>query len=270
MFKNYIFKTRFPPSLEGLIYSQHNSSSKAALLGDANFPKSALEYYRDGRQVLIQDLFERYTGLAFTKPSDRPVAILGLQKRLARAFRTQAAYGCFAVYFARGILWKRRDDRRMTRIVLPAGRRVPSWSWFSKEGPINYMELKFKEIDWATRDFENPFTGPLAADPEKSSGLGGGGDLATLRGLARRMTMTKWDMLNYIIFDEEGEFKIEDLRCVVIGRDKVESGVQNPKQHVLIIQHVRSALDADIYERVGVASLRPVHVGSEGSWVRIR
>jgi hypothetical protein len=256
--------------LRSLIYSHHNFSSKAALLGDANFPKSALEYYRDGRQVLIQDLYERYSGLAFTKPSDRPVAILGIQERLAGAFQTQAAYGCFAVYFARGILWKRRDDRRMTRIDLPAGRRVPSWSWFSKEGPIKYMELKFKEIDWATEDFENPFDRQLAAEPEKCSGFGDGGDLATLRGLARRMTITKWDMLNYIIFDEEGEFKIDDLRCVVIGGDKFESGVEISKYHVLIIQRVRSALETDIYERVGVASLKPVYVESKGSWVRIR
>jgi hypothetical protein len=241
------------------------------LLGDANFPKSALEYYRDGRQVLIQDLYERYSGLAFTKPSDRPVAILGLQERLARAFRTQAAYGCFKVYFARGILWARRDERRMTRINLPAGRRVPSWSIFSKEGPIKYMELKFKEIDWATaEDFENPFDRALVPELEKSSELGFGGDLETLRGLARSMTVTRWEKLNYIIFDEEGEFEIDDLRCVVIGRDKVASGEDNPKYHVLIIQKARSVLGVDIYERVGVASLRQANVGSDGSWVIIR
>ena len=270
IFKKNICTTHFPPFLERSIFSHHNFSSKAALLGDANFPKSALEYYRDGRQVLIQDLYERYSGLAFTKPSDRPVAILGLQERLARAFGTHAAYGCFEVYFARGILWMRRNDKRMTRIALPAGRRVPSWSWFSKEGPIKYMELKFKEIEWATTgDFENPFARALAAEPEKSSGSGFGGELATLRGLARRMTMTRRHKLNYIIFDEEGDFEIDDLRCVVIGRDKGKSGEENLKYHVLIIQHVRSVLGVDIYERVGVASLRPLHVESEGLWVRI-
>lgn len=269
MFK-IIFQLAFRLCLTGFIYSHHNSSSKAALLGDANFPKSALEYYRDGRQVLIQDLYERYSGLAFTNASDRPVAILGLQERLAGAFRTQAAYGCFEVYFARGILWRRQDDEYMKRIVLPGGRRVPTWSWFSKEGPIKYMELKFKEIDWVTDDFKNPFTRQLVVEPERYSAFEGEGHLASLHGLSRRMTMTKWDMLNHIIFDEEGEFEIDDLRCVVIGRDKVNSGVHNSKYHVLIIQQVRGALEIDIYERVGVASLKPVFVGSEGSWVRIR
>lgn len=244
------------------------------MLGDANFPKSALEYYRDGRQVLIQDLYERYSGLAFTKASDRPVAILGLQERLARAFRTHAAYGCFEVYFGRGILWRRRDDKRMTRITLPVGRRVPSWSWFSKEGPIKYMELKFKEIDWATtEDFKNPFARAVATQPETSSRLGLGRELSTLCGLARRMTMTRSDILFYIIFDEEGHFEISDLRCVVIGRDKDKSereiGENSQKYHVLIIRQARSALGIDIYERVGVASLRPLHVESEGAWVTI-
>ena len=220
--------------------------------------------------MLVQDLHERYSGLEFTKLSDRPVAILGLQERLSTAFRTQAAHGCFAVYFARGILWGRRDDKRMTRIILPAGRGAPSWSWISKEGPIKYMELKFKEINWATTvDFENPFTRALTTEPEQSSGLGVGGELGTLRGLARRIKMTKWDILNYISFDEEGPPSYDDLRCVVIGRDKVENGEENPKHHALIIQQVRNVLNVDIYERVGVASLRPEHVGSEGSWVRI-
>ena len=239
------------------------------MLGDANFPKSALEYYRDGRQLLIQDLYERYSGLAFTKYADRAVAILGLQERLARAFRTQAAYGFFAVYFARGLLWKRSDYRRMKRIVQPIGRHVPSWSWFSKEGAIKYLELKFKEIDWATEDFRSPFSRQLAPELEKSSALKSTGDVATLRGLARRITISKLDMLTYITLDEEREFEADDLRCVVIGRDKVESDLENPKYHVLIIHQIRRTLETDMYERVGVASLKPIHVGDKWLLVRI-
>lgn len=248
------------------------------MLGDANFPKSALEYYRDGRQVHIQDLYERYSGLAFTKSSDQPVAILGLQERLAKAFKTQAVYGCFKVYFSGGLLWTRRDDKRMKHISLPAGRIVPSWPLFSKEGPIKYMWLKFKEIDWATTaDFESPVDRALVPEAGKSSKLGLGKDLESLCGLARPITVTKWEKLNYIIFDEEGDFEIDDLRCVVIGRDKIssggsktESGEDNSKFHVLIIQKARSTLGVDIYERVGVASLRWANVGRDGSWVRIR
>ncbi|KAG8418424.1 hypothetical protein J3458_005839 [Metarhizium acridum] len=43
----------------------------ASFLADANFPKFALQYYRDGRQMSIQDLFERYSRQAFTDKPDR-------------------------------------------------------------------------------------------------------------------------------------------------------------------------------------------------------
>jgi hypothetical protein len=143
---------------------------------------------------------------------------------------------------------------------------------FSKEGPIKYMDLKFKEVHWATgEDFKSPFDDELVQGAQNSSELGFGIDLETLRGLARSITMTSWERLNYVIFDEEGDFEIHDLRCVVIGRDKVVNGEDNPKHHVLIIQKTRSVLgNVDIYERVGVASLRQAHVGREGTWVIIR
>ncbi|XXH02380.1 hypothetical protein Hte_008755 [Hypoxylon texense] len=242
--------------------------SKAAFLGDANFPESALEYYRDGRQVLVQDLYERYSGLAFTKPSDRSVAILGLQKRLARAFETQAAFGLLAVYFGRGLLWQRRDARIMKRIAWPGGRHVPTWSWFSKEGPIKYMKLEFEKIDWATKEFKRPFPRHAAARPKNPTDGQGDIDLTALRGVARKLHLTKLEMLVRIIFDAGEEFEIENLRCVVIGRDKVGSGTDEPKQHVLVI-HPLNVPGKETYERVGVASLRPAHVGEDGSWVTI-
>lgn len=86
---------------------------KAPFLGDAHFSDSALEYYRNGRQMLVQDLYEGYSGLAFSKNWDRLVAILGLQERLARAFKTQATYGFFSTYFARLLLWKSRDGQQI-------------------------------------------------------------------------------------------------------------------------------------------------------------
>ncbi|TGJ87810.1 hypothetical protein E0Z10_g981 [Xylaria hypoxylon] len=226
-------------------------NSKAAFLGDANFPESALEYYRDGRQMLVQDLYERYSGLAFTKNLDRPMAILGLQERLAKAFKTQAAYGFFGTYFARLLLWKRHDTKWMTRIIQRPGSRyrVPTWSWFSKVGAIKYLDLKFQETNWAAEDFINPFR------RSASFSLG-------------RASAEKENF--YVTFDEGQDFEVIGLRCVLIGRDKIEGGLENMKYHVLIIHVVSGLSGEDVYERVGVASLKPEHVASEGSWVDIR
>ncbi|KAI8632601.1 hypothetical protein F5Y19DRAFT_491226 [Xylariaceae sp. FL1651] len=253
-------------------------NSRAAFLGDANFPYSALEYYRDGRQMLVQDLYERYSGLAFTKSWDRSVAILGLQDRLARAFKTQAAFGFFDMYFARLLLWMRRDSRPMARIAQRPGsrHRVPTWSWFSREGAIKYMKLEFQRIEWAKEEFKSPFKQNCQLELERQRsctflGLTGDGTSAvTLRGLARRFSMEKIDMLVNITFDEEQDFEVEDLRCVIIGRDKEERNTEVVKYHVLIIYQVGRVSEEAVYERVGVASLKPEHVATEGSWVTIR
>ncbi|RSL47216.1 hypothetical protein CEP51_015807 [Fusarium floridanum] len=244
----------------------HNS--KAAFLGDAAFPKSALEYYRDGRQLLIQDLYERYSGLAFTMPSDRAVAILGLQERLAEAFQTQAAYGFFKVYFTRGLLWQRGQPRGMPQIAYPEGRRVPSWSWFSREGAIEYMKLKFKKIDWM-RDLENPFTHQRGADPDKNEGLKNVGCTSVLTGKARKINMAQNEVAERIVFDDDGAYEVAQLRCVAIGRDKLTSGLKDAMIYALVIRQIGNSLEKQRYERVGVAYLRQEHMKDKGSWVDI-
>lgn len=214
--------------------------------------------------MLVQDLYERYSGLSFTKPSDRSVAILGLQKRLERAFQTRAEFGLFSVYLARGLLWERRDTK-MKRIT-PRGRRVPSWSWFSKEGPIRYMNLQFEKIDWATKEFGNPFKRQTTTSFQESSTVRDDGDLV-LPAHARKLHLDNLEKLVRINFDTGEEFSIENLRCVVIGRDKTDDSMDDPKQHVLVVHPLST--EKDVYERVGVASLSLAHVGNERSRIAI-
>jgi hypothetical protein len=170
----------------------------------------------------------------------------------------------------------------MTQLPTPSGHRLPSWSWFSKDGAIQYLPLKFTQIDWATRDFENPFDHLLGGQNEKddlnrarsSSPDPSNRLLRILRGLARKLHMTQYDLLLYVPFDLDGEFPLDQLQCVVIGRDKV--GVSNagdPKHHVLVIRPT-TVVDEDgetrmVYERVGVASLRPEHISDSGEWVEV-
>ncbi|KAI0908557.1 heterokaryon incompatibility protein-domain-containing protein [Ustulina deusta] len=238
-------------------------NSKAAFLGDAKFPDSALEYYRDGRQMLVQDLYERYSGLAFTTDWDRPIAILGLQERLARAFKTQAAFGFFSTYFARLLLWKCRN-RLMTCITQQPGSscRVPTWSWFSKVGAIQYLDLKFEQIDWAVTDFSNPFKRSVSSSPDEEKSM--------LRGCARKLIMTEFDMLVSVTFDESQDFEVGKLRCVLVGCDRRENAAGRMRYHVLIIHEISGPSGEGVYERVGVASLKPTHVAGEGVWVDIR
>ncbi|KAI8635651.1 hypothetical protein F5Y19DRAFT_461232 [Xylariaceae sp. FL1651] len=232
-------------------------NAKAALVGDAKFPHAALEYYRDGRQMLLQDLYERYSRLAFTNYWDRPVAILGLQERLARALGTRGAYGVFAEYFARLLLWKRYSDEAMERLSqlpeykwrLGAHHDAPTWSWFSK-------------IQWETADFKNPF----------KSSENQGRDIKTFDAKARKFSLSQDGVRGCIILDEDQDVVVNDLRCVIIGRGRFRDSapdapdVPDVKDHVLVIRNVAGS---DRYERVGVASLKPEQVAIEGSWVTI-
>ncbi|KAI1739587.1 hypothetical protein F4680DRAFT_459176 [Xylaria scruposa] len=246
-------------------------NAKAALLGDAKFPNSALEYYRDGRQMLVQDLYERYSRLDFTHYWDRPVAILGLQERLAKAFKTKGAYGLFATYFPRLLLWKRFDTHYMTRIKQGSGthRCAPTWSWFSKVGAIKYLELKFQEIDWATNDFINPLESSFSSSWRMADA---NGVAITLRGQARKLNLPKIELARYATLDEreDADAAVNDLRCVVIGRDKGWSNPGDIRYHTLIIRRVNSGCGSDVYERAGVASLKPEHVAREGLWTTIQ
>ncbi|KAH7305851.1 hypothetical protein B0I35DRAFT_492482 [Stachybotrys elegans] len=246
----------------------HIQNSKAAFLGDSNFPSTALAYYRDGRQILIQDLYERYSTLAFTRWSDRAVAILGLQKRLARAFKSQAAYGFFAIYFPRGLLWRSGHIRGMRRIQQPEGRYVPTWSWLSKEGPIRYMDLEFEQINWAKEEFISPFDQKQVTDADKPSISKP--DRTVLWGLARRLRIPRVEMKPIIHLDTEEDVDLDELRCVIIGRDKRQHADENIQVHALIISTFGITSEPLTYFRAGVASLKEKDIEDGGSWVEIR
>ncbi|KAK8092472.1 uncharacterized protein PG998_014957 [Apiospora kogelbergensis] len=245
---------------------------KARFIGDANFPKFGMEYYRDGRQLLVQDLYERYSGLNITMPTDRAIAILGLQERLANAFRTQAAYGLFAVYFARGLLWRRASSESMTRISWPSNHYVPSWSWISKLGPIKYLLLEFEKVDWHLGDgFENPLK-----QLGKRRGVSGDDPYArlrtdeavVLRGLLRKLLTLAGDQI-HITFDMENDYDPERLYCMVVGRDRPGTYEDNAKYYVLVVYPTDGSGNGS-YERVGVAALREFHLGVEASWADIK
>ncbi|RSL64595.1 hypothetical protein CEP53_003997 [Fusarium sp. AF-6] len=124
------------------------SNPQAALFADSDFPRSILRQFKGGRITLFQHLYQTYSGLAFSQISDRPVAILGLEKRLLDAFQTRGGFGIFEVYLARSLLWSRQKDVFLSRIPYTKSRPPPSWSWMAYRGPITYMEIPFDQVHW--------------------------------------------------------------------------------------------------------------------------
>ncbi|RBR11624.1 hypothetical protein FVER53590_14177 [Fusarium verticillioides] len=241
----------------------HLENPRAALTSDANFPNSALKFYRDGRQMLMQDLYERYTRLNLTVSTDRSVAILGLETRLARALKTQAAYGLFDTYFARGLLWKRGQESSMPIIPYKEDKQVPSWSWFHRKGVIEYMDLKYDRVDWMSGNFSNPFTTQQHGGSRQQTTSETPKCSHVLKAKAKSIKTDGTSLSEDIVFDDEN-FDLDKVKCVTIGSDNISGG----RIHVLLITVV-SAPEENKYKRVGVASLRPTNVDGEGLWVDI-
>lgn len=121
-------------------------------------------------------------------------------------------------------------------------------------------ELRFENVSWATDDFRNPFV--TQKEPVKDN------DIVAFSGRARKMLVSKLDMLTNVTFDGDEDFEVHDLRCVVIGRDKDNGRQVDSKNHVLVIHQSHDSLGF-LWQRVGVASLDHNILGEDGIWVDI-
>ena len=83
------------------------------------------------RIELFQDLYERYSRLTLSFPSDRPIAIKGLESRLIDTFGTTGGYGVFDKYLHRCLLWQRAGKALKHIEAFRGGNLVRSWSWMA-------------------------------------------------------------------------------------------------------------------------------------------
>ena len=236
------------------------SSSRAALLSDADFPHSILQHFKGGRIRLFQILFERYSKLAFTKSTDRSVAISGLEKRLARIFGTQGGYGIFKCFLQRSLIWHRVRDKKMTRIRYPAKRKVPSWSWMAYDGEISYMDIPFGEVEWNDNiysSFPDEHHGKSPCHRKKTT--------IRLRAVVQEFAIDgAGNKEEFLVFDEQNITDIKALKCVIIGKQKLAVSSNKEKHYVLILTPRRSKEVWGPHERVGVGWIPERNIHGEG------
>ncbi|KAJ4184958.1 hypothetical protein NW755_008872 [Fusarium falciforme] len=231
------------------------TNDQAAFLGDSDFPNSILESYKGGRIVLSQNLFKMYSTLKFTKSSDRPIAISGLEKRLMSAFKTRGGYGVFQAFFERSLLWQRPESGSLARITYPVDRNVPSWSWMSYDGSITYVDAPFEEVDW-TKEYESPFE---AKTGRPYWGIHENNPSPIIKSKSARRFSPSADrerVLERIRFDLETSKHLqpEALRCIVIGKSRSSDPEDDTLHYVLVITAF-SSRTPEAYVRVGVGVL---------------
>lgn len=241
-------------------------SSVAAFMGDSDFPKSALPYFKGGRIVLWQSLYHMYSKLAFTKATDRCMALLGLEKRLGREFQTTAEFGIMEEYLERSLLWQRdKNGGMLTRVPYPQDRFVPSWSWMAYVGAIGYLDVPLKETDWCKGDLQNPFGGGSLRQTQAQG-------KAELKAVAKGLSITMVELLTRVVFDDEREMINQgELKCVVIGQEKAETEAKPDRIHYVLVIKPSPRCVCDCYERVGVGRLLARHISDDPwAWVTIR
>ncbi|KAF9765993.1 hypothetical protein IL306_001646 [Fusarium sp. DS 682] len=230
--------------------NEHGHAPMASSDGDgfqmpnSEFPKAMLKYYKGGRITLFQNLYEKYSRLNFSHISDRPVAILGLEKRLSTVLQTRGEFGILEQYLARSLLWSRPDNTFLKPITFGGGHHVPSWSWMAYEGPITYANVPFDEVDWSTE----------CVLPSKCET-----DTSTMRSIlsavARKLDLEELDLLNRVKRDEQSDLKLSDLRGVILGKDKKRES-RSQVHYVLLVAPSKGEPDEKkVYVRKGVAWL---------------
>ncbi|KAI1743163.1 heterokaryon incompatibility protein-domain-containing protein [Xylaria scruposa] len=229
-------------------------NQKASFLGDSNFPYSAEDYVKGKKIKLIQSLYERYSNMALTVPSDRPFAIKGLESRLIHTFGGTGRYGVLQIYMHRCLLW-RRSGAPLMPITSLAGKSVPSWSWMAYKGGIQYIDVPGESTHWNQ-------------DVTWSPSPAGHEDLSTHNGMSRELKAPIWSLVEPqdedIILDGERPLNLQVTKCVIIGVSKRPSDEDTKLYYVLIVMPVYVDNDA-VWERLGVGIMKRRYIALDGA-----
>ncbi|KAG4432452.1 hypothetical protein IFR05_012067 [Cadophora sp. M221] len=234
-----------------------------SFLGDPNFPSKIVSEKSDrGERIrLYEDFYRQYSRLEFTRWSDRPIAIAGLQKRVLRDLDVRGGFGVFddnRSFLQRSLLWKKdKDDSVLERIKLESGApiAVPSWSWMGYKNPIEYLDLPLGGVDWTPDEIVSPWaTMRVTSKPVEEN------TVAPLKATARTFTFGKSTDVGFdISYDAAKPTAVEEksLRCVVLGRDRTRFPRDDTTHYVLVLKPVTSATGdkESIYERAGAGSM---------------
>ncbi|KAK7425722.1 hypothetical protein QQZ08_007821 [Neonectria magnoliae] len=198
----------------------------------------------------------------FSKPKDRPIAILGLEKRLKSSFTTRGGYGVFKNFLERSLLGRRAEETpSLHPIEFPPDRNVPTWSWMAYIGAISHVQADFNRVDWSY-EYSSSFDSG-SGNQGKWHGEADGTNRPPILGLRRatKLDSTKdgGELFERVYFDIPGrKQRVEDLRCIVVSKAKPEDNVDSfmLNCYVLIVKLSSDRNLSGAYLRVGVGELR--------------
>lgn len=207
------------------------------------------------RIELFQDLYKRYSGLALSYLSDKPIAIRGLESRLLTTFKTTGGYGILDKFLHRSLLWQRSKES-LERIL------TPSWSFMAYSGPIEYLSVPFGEASWSD-DITSPFSEGKQPAIISRSQINSGDLKASILELGAPV----WEIAHMrggnLILDNPHYHYAQPLQCVIVGKNATQPLDEHQAHYVLLV-HRAAGIDEDrAYERVGVGVLERHQIALE-------
>ena len=207
--------------------------------------------------MLFQELFERYSKLALTVATDRPVAIRGLENRLIRVLKTKGKFGIFELYLRRSLLWERVQPilKRIDFSKKKGQEAVPSWSWMAYNGEIRYTGAPFGGVEWDMWDQEIVSPWKPGKEDNKTP--------LELEVIVRDITTIPSG--RQVFLDEPRLKDDRSFKCVIVGSRK------DQVYYTMIVTPLVGG-EANVYERAGVASMNKHHIvlDKPGTKARLR
>lgn len=216
---------------------------------------------------LYEDLYRQYTRLEFTRISDRPIAIAGLERRIIRDLNAQGGFGVFddgRSLFQRSLLWQRgREIPPMTRIPLVPSLPVPTWSWMGYDGGIDFVDLPLGGVYWSPDAIKSPW----ATERPGTWHTGDGEEFVEMKAWARPVETSSVEMAGpdevEFVCDTQDTIELDnkDLMYVVVGREKKSKvDIEETAHFVLVITRTKEPLRSKegeiVCERVGVGHVK--------------
>ena len=232
---------------------------------DPNFPGRLLGAGSERTIEFIQFLSTEYSRRDLTEKTDRCAALFGIESRIAQAKNCETRFGIFQSFLHRSLLWQRSEERDTDRIDYGA-QIVPSWSWMAYSGSVQFMDIAFGKVEWVFSLRFNKTNEHSESDKVWKSAL------VTEIGSFQRCNFerrgTGYANLDldeaergWIQYDLETHERLDDERCVVVGRDSPESDAGRRNYYILV---VRPTGMENEYRRVGAGRMRSDYVARKG------
>jgi len=227
---------------------------------DPQFPNRLLKAGSGRVLGFIQYLFQDFSQRRLTNTTDRSVALSGIESRIAEAIKTKIIYGIPTKYIHEILLWQRQECEELKKITY-VDKSIPSWSWVTYSGPIEFAISPATYMGWRTGlSFEGgPKIALSATEVANFTGCEVKGEGVTKEILKKGGEgVVGW--IRYDIMEDTPEFDVQ--RCIVVGR----KDWAREQYYVLVVNP--SSLKHE-YTRIGIAMIDASHLSRINGKVRV-